>query len=637
MRSLYALVGLAILTLASTIYAEDIWEVLVPGSPTPAVRHLHRTTSDPLDIHVVIVDLTNPRVRIRAGLKNDNDKPDDGETVRSLCQRYNAVVGINCDYFSVSADPWNDLRHIPQGHNMTDGLLMLPPGRTSPIVPDRSALAFPVDNSYAVVGIFMSPQTWWWNVVAGGPRIIRNGTVGWEVEPDIPDQTSRQPRTGAAVSADYRTLILATVDGRQASSRGMTANELGNLLKEFGGYNGLSFDGGGSTTMVINGVTVNSPSDGTDRRIANCLMILDRTRQDGTQVLFESDFEHPAYRSGQISGQDSWLGSGNVVNEGHGGAGNCLRLHGENAFRSVSAAPANGVKWFECWVLLSSSAGNATLMAGNADCSSVAGAIRFSNGRIQAYDTDQYGNPVWMDLGSYTPGVWYRVHMRLDYHIRRYQVFVDGRLKLSGASFKDISAFNGLQGIRFEESSGTTEFCVDDIYVGDTDPDFLRVSPDTKTMVRGSRSQFKAKGGAPPIVWQVIEEKNPDGSPALPGTIAETSPTGMVFARSVGSFVIQIQDSMGRIDRSREISIVEAQSLDTAKKSSDGTVVGLSGLTVSAVFDGFVYAQDSGAPSGIRILTPIPLVEGNMIWLRGTMGTVEGERVINASWLEVLP
>ncbi|MDH7603033.1 MAG: phosphodiester glycosidase family protein, partial [Armatimonadota bacterium] len=501
---LFAAVVLVLAT-CMTCTAEDTWEVLIPGDPVPAVRHLHRVTSDPLNIHVLIIDLTNPRVRIRAGLKNDNDKPDDGETVRSICSRYNAVAAINCDYFAFSADPWNNFRHIPQGHNMTDGLLMLPPGRTSPIVPDRTAIAFPSNNSYAVVGIFMTPQQWWYNVAAGGPRIIRNGVVGWEVEPDIPDQTSRQPRTGAAVSADYKTLILAVVDGRQPSSRGMTANELGYLLKEFGGYNGLSFDGGGSTTMVINGVTVNSPSDGTDRRIANCLMVLDRARQGDGDVLFESSFDPPVYLRGALSGQDGWTGGGTV---GFGGRGDtrCAVFRNGGALRAVSNAPASGIWYFEYWMKFSSNNATAYVSAGTAGLASTACAIRLIGGQLEAYDTDQFGTPVWVSLASCAPNTWYRVGVRLDYYIRRYQVFVNGALKLSGASFQDASAGSGLQCIKFEETGGAADFCVDDIYVGGAEPDYLRISPDSVTMVAGARLRFRAMGGLPPVTWRIVDE-----------------------------------------------------------------------------------------------------------------------------------
>ncbi len=635
MRSALIVASFLVLASCGPCSAADTWEVLIPGDPAPAVRHLHRVTTDPLNIHVLIVDLTSPRVRIRAGLKNDNDKPDDGETVRSICQRYNAVAGINCDYFAAFADPWNDFRHIPQGHNMTDGLLILPPGRTSPIVPDRTAMAFPSDNSYAVVGIFMSPQQWWHNVVAGGPRIIRNGVVGWEVEPDIPDQTSRQPRTGAAVSADYKTLILATVDGRQPSSRGMTANELGYLLKEFGGHNGLSFDGGGSTTMVINGTTVNSPSDGTDRRIANCLMILDRARQSGAEVLFESNFDPPVYRRGALDGQDGWAGSGSVVLRGRANS-RCGALRCQNAQRIVSNTPASGVQWFEYWMSFSAASTDAFVSAGTTHCAYKACIIRLVNGELQAYDTDQLGNPVWSTLASCQPNTWYRIDVRLDYYIKRYQVFVNGVLKLSGASFKDASAGSGLQCIRFEETSGAADFYVDDIYVGGAEPNYLRISPDTLTMVSGAQTRFRAVAGTPPITWSITDERLPNGAPASTGSIAQISSDGLVTANSAGSFVVEASDKIGRADRSQRIVALEPLSLSAMKANVDGVIASACGLIVSAVYDGFVYLQDPVQPCGIRVVTDAPVAEGDVVWVVGTLETVNAERVINSSWLEVL-
>ena len=622
----------AILAAASACLGTDTWETLMPG-----VQHLHRTTSDPLNIHVLIIDLTNPRVKMRAGLKNDNDKPDDGETVRSICRRYNAVAGINCDYFSATVTGAGDHRHIPQGHNMTDGLLMLPPGHSSPIVPDRSALAFPADNSYGLVNVFSSPLTWWWNVVAGGPRIIRNGVVGWEVEPDIPDQTSRQPRTGAALTSNYRTLILATVDGRQPGfSIGVTANQLGEILKEFGGHNGLSFDGGGSTTMVINGETVNSPSDGSDRRIANCLMVLDKTRQGNGNVLFESGFENPPYSPGTLGGQNGWAGSGAIVSGGRG-AGQCALFSGAGAYRNVSPAPTPGVQWFECWVKCSSTGSTAYIYSGTTGCASVGSAIRLGGGQIQAYDTDELGSPVWTVVGTYAANTWYRIHVRLDYNISRYQVFVNGVVKLSGASFMHPGASAGLQAIKFEEIGGGSSLFVDDVYVGGADPDFLRVSPDSLCMVRGAVKQFRTLGGSPPVTWSIVDEKYQNGSPAPPGAIAQITADGLVTAAAPGSFAVQAQDGIGRTDKSGPIAVESDEPLEVVKAHADTAPVRVSGLVVSAVFDGFVYAQEPDRRSGIRIATNAPVAVGDQIWAIGTLGTVAGERVINASWLEVFP
>ena len=80
-------------------------------------------------------------------------------------------------------------------------------------------------------------------------------------------------------SKDGKELLLVTVDGRQQSSLGMTQTEAANLMIELGAYNALNLDGGGSTTMAVrkpgseNIEIINSPSDGSPRRISNAIGI----------------------------------------------------------------------------------------------------------------------------------------------------------------------------------------------------------------------------------------------------------------------------------------------------------------------------------------------------------------------------
>ena len=67
------------------------------------------------------------------------------------------------------------------------------------------------------------------------------------------------------------------IDGRQNSSTGMTFFQIINLLNFLKISDALNFDGGGSTTLVINGVVVNSPSDVSgEREVANTLMLIER-------------------------------------------------------------------------------------------------------------------------------------------------------------------------------------------------------------------------------------------------------------------------------------------------------------------------------------------------------------------------
>lgn len=73
-----------------------------------------------------------------------------------------------------------------------------------------------------------------------------------EVTAGAAGDKSCHPRTGYGLSKNRRYIYFITVDGRQKDySMGATTGELAALLKEFGAYDGLNMDGGGSTTLAI--------------------------------------------------------------------------------------------------------------------------------------------------------------------------------------------------------------------------------------------------------------------------------------------------------------------------------------------------------------------------------------------------
>jgi hypothetical protein len=86
---------------------------------------------------------------------------------------------------------------------------------------------------------------------------------------------TKHPRTGVGFSKDGRTIFLIAVDGRQASSVGMSLIEFADCMIRAGCFQGLNLDGGGSTTMVVEGNVVNSPSDSKgERPVANVLLVV---------------------------------------------------------------------------------------------------------------------------------------------------------------------------------------------------------------------------------------------------------------------------------------------------------------------------------------------------------------------------
>jgi hypothetical protein len=117
-------------------------------------------------------------------------------------------------------------------------------------------------------------------VVGGGPRLIRDGRV--EITAAREGVTTdfvntRHPRTAVARDRAGR-LLLLTVDGRQPElSVGMSLDELARLLMEFDAVEAINLDGGGSTTMVVGGRVVNSPSDKEgERPVSDALLIMPR-------------------------------------------------------------------------------------------------------------------------------------------------------------------------------------------------------------------------------------------------------------------------------------------------------------------------------------------------------------------------
>ena len=106
-------------------------------------------------------------------------------------------------------------------------------------------------------------------LIGGNTWLVQNGNVNQ-------DNGDRHPRTSVGFNQDSTQFFMFVVDGRQPGlSVGMSYKELGDYMKIWGVHNGLNLDGGGSSTMVVRGSIVNSPSDiGGERSVANSLLLI---------------------------------------------------------------------------------------------------------------------------------------------------------------------------------------------------------------------------------------------------------------------------------------------------------------------------------------------------------------------------
>ncbi|MFN3265694.1 MAG: phosphodiester glycosidase family protein [Deinococcales bacterium] len=115
------------------------------------------------------------------------------------------------------------------------------------------------------------------SAVGGNLVLVQNGVVNTAL-----NSNEIAARSAIGFSRDGKTMYFAVVDGKQASSRGMSLAEFAQYLLERQVFNALNIDGGGSSTLVARQLGAeqatlqNSPSDLEERPVANAFAVFVR-------------------------------------------------------------------------------------------------------------------------------------------------------------------------------------------------------------------------------------------------------------------------------------------------------------------------------------------------------------------------
>lgn len=290
-----ALVSLGTLAIACFSESECSAAIIVSkktSAPHPGVTLVEGTTRAPSSaFHAVKVALCTPGVRVDA-----TAPPTQFQTVPAWAQSVGANVAVNGDFFRpelrvyglavgkgkawpitrTGIDPavadeyyydrfgWiafgPDFVEFTHTEYVKKNAANL--GATQGYSPTQVVHGFPKGTVALVSGF---PE-----LVTEGKQVTCTSPTATTCFPDRGDMRERHPRTAMGLSQDRRTFILAVVDGRSATSAGMYGTELAELMNELGAWQAFNLDGGGSSTMWIDGKgTVNDPSDGTPRAVAN--------------------------------------------------------------------------------------------------------------------------------------------------------------------------------------------------------------------------------------------------------------------------------------------------------------------------------------------------------------------------------
>lgn len=243
----------------------------------------------PLAVHALRLDLA----RVRLDLALAEGRSPALETVDRIAARAGAIAAVNAGFFAPGGRPAGLMRvdYALLGptaqRRVALGLVNGQPARVviDHVQPAPAALLawgsiWPM--TWFRTGHGTSPLTWQQaeDVIGGRGLIVRGG----HVLDDWSDEgvrggfvTDRHPRTLAGVAGDG-TVWLLTIDGRQPShSVGVNFAGLTALARSLGLVDAINLDGGGSTTMVVQGRIVNRPSDLTGPRpVSDALIVRSR-------------------------------------------------------------------------------------------------------------------------------------------------------------------------------------------------------------------------------------------------------------------------------------------------------------------------------------------------------------------------
>jgi exopolysaccharide biosynthesis protein len=237
------------------------------------IDYFHGKISSPtLEFHALKIDLSAQELDIVVKGGAHQESQTLSIKVSNFVRDNNLLVGINAAPFDiVSSKEGQTIQNM--GIVISNGKLIASAN------PSYNALVFYKDGKAAIVNqSAINSIENIANAVGGFYQILTGGEFAQRTH----DKKARHPRSAAGISHDGKYLYLVVIDGRRVGSIGATEEETALLLRSLGSWEGINFDGGGSTALAMRFAdgkvrVVNTPIHGgipgQERAVAGCLGI----------------------------------------------------------------------------------------------------------------------------------------------------------------------------------------------------------------------------------------------------------------------------------------------------------------------------------------------------------------------------
>ncbi|MDR2043220.1 MAG: phosphodiester glycosidase family protein [Clostridium sp.] len=196
-------------------------------------------------VHIADIKINDIRY-LKTALADNQYGRNINDTTSAIASIHNAIFAINGDYYGFRDD----------GYVLRNGTLYRQSGSGEALVLDASGNLSSVSENTLSADTLKSA----WQIWSFGPALIEDEGIAVGPNSEISGRSSNSnPRT-AIGQIEPLHYIAVVSEGRTSDNEGLSLYQLAEVFAERGCNIAYNLDGGGSSTMVLNGKIINNPT-----------------------------------------------------------------------------------------------------------------------------------------------------------------------------------------------------------------------------------------------------------------------------------------------------------------------------------------------------------------------------------------
>lgn len=171
------------------------------------------------------------------------------ETTSEMAESNNAILAINGDYYGAQE----------KGYVLRNGVLYrstAEKGQEDLVIYEDGSFEIIVEDEITAEELLEKGAV---QILSFGPALITNGEISVTENDEVGRAKASNPRTAIGIIDDLHYVFVVS-DGRTDESQGLTLYQLSQFMESLGADTAYNLDGGGSSSMVFQGVLINNPT-----------------------------------------------------------------------------------------------------------------------------------------------------------------------------------------------------------------------------------------------------------------------------------------------------------------------------------------------------------------------------------------